>query len=62
MVPASDATGHESRLARFPEAEPMTALPDFRFVALPLLSARQVAGFDAARSTDADELRLALQR
>lgn len=49
-------------LARFPEAEPMTALPDFRFVALHLLSARQVAGFGAARSVDADELRLALQR
>lgn len=49
-------------LARFPDAEPMTALPDFRFVALHLLSARQVAGFGAARSVDADELRLALQR
>ena len=49
-------------LARFPDAEPMTGLPDFRFVALHLLSARQVAGFGAARSVDADELRLALQR
>jgi putative heme iron utilization protein len=49
-------------LARFPDAEPMTALPDFRFVALHLLSARQVAGFGAARSVDADELKLALQR
>lgn len=49
-------------LARFPDAEPMTALPDFRFVALHVLSARQVAGFGAARSVDADELRLALQR
>lgn len=49
-------------LARFPEAEPMTALGDFRFVSLHVLSARQVAGFGAARSVDADELRLALQR
>lgn len=49
-------------LARFPEAEPMTDLPDFRFVALNVLAARQVAGFGAARSVDADELRLALQR
>lgn len=49
-------------LARFPEAESMTALPDFRFVALHLLSARQVAGFGAARSVDADDLKLALQR
>ncbi len=45
-------------LARFPEAEPMTQLGDFRFVAIELLGARQVAGFGAARSVDADELRL----
>ena len=47
-------------LARFPEAEPMTALGDFRFVVLHVLGARQVAGFGAARTVDADELRLAL--
>lgn len=47
-------------LQRFPEAEPMTALGDFRFVRLHLLGARQVAGFGAARSLDADELRRAL--
>lgn len=47
-------------LARFPEAEPMTTLGDFRFVALHVLGARQVAGFGAARSVDAEELRLAL--
>lgn len=44
-------------LARFPEAEPMTQLGDFRFVAIELSGARQVAGFGAARSVGADELR-----
>ena len=43
-------------LARFPEAEPMTALGDFRFVALRVMGARQVAGFGAARSVSAEEL------
>lgn len=43
-------------LARFPEAEPMTQLGDFRFVAIHLTGARQVAGFGAARSVDAQEL------
>ena len=39
-------------LARFPEAEPMTQLGDFRFFRLRPLGARQVAGFGAARSID----------
>lgn len=43
-------------LARFPEAEAMTALPDFRFVTVRLHGARQVAGFGAARNVGADEL------
>lgn len=47
-------------LARFPEAEPMTALGDFRFVQLSSQGARQVAGFGAARSVSADELAQAL--
>jgi hypothetical protein len=47
-------------LHRFPEAEPMTQLPDFRFVALHLQEARQVAGFGAARSVDAATLQEAL--
>ena len=47
-------------LARFPEAEPMTARGDFRFVRLRPLGARQVAGFGAARSLDVAELALAL--
>lgn len=60
---AGDALHQRCRkayLARFPEAEPMTQLPDFRLVALHLLSARQVAGFGAARSVEAQELRHAL--
>jgi hypothetical protein len=47
-------------LARFPEAEPMTTLGDFRFVRLSPRGARQVAGFGAARSLSADELAQAL--
>jgi hypothetical protein len=47
-------------LARFPEAEPMTALGDFRFVRLSPQSARQVAGFGAARSLSTVELAQAL--
>jgi putative heme iron utilization protein len=43
-------------LARFPEAEPMTALGDFMFVLLRPTGARQVAGFGAARQVDAQEL------
>jgi hypothetical protein len=34
----------------------MTQLGDFRFVAITVTGARQVAGFGAARSIDADEL------
>ncbi|MEO0002825.1 MAG: hypothetical protein RLZZ22_517 [Pseudomonadota bacterium] len=47
-------------LARFPEAEPMTQLGDFRFVAIWPEGARQIAGFGAARSVDGAELRAAI--
>lgn len=47
-------------LARFPEAESMTQLGDFRFVALHVSGARHVAGFGAARTVDAQELVLVL--
>lgn len=47
-------------LARFPEAEPMTQLGDFRFVAIRPDGARQIAGFGTARSVEADELRGAI--
>ncbi len=49
-----------SYLARFPEAEPMTELGDFKFVAIKVTGARQVAGFGAARSLDEDEVNLVL--
>ena len=47
-------------LARFPEAEPMTQLGDFRFFRLRPIGARQVAGFGAARSLDAATIAQAL--
>lgn len=50
----------DAYLARFPEAEPMTQLGDFRFVAIEVAKARQVAGFGAARTLSGDELALAL--
>lgn len=43
-------------LARFPDVEYMTQLGDFRFVAIAVTGARQVAGFGAARSVDGAEL------
>ena len=43
-------------LTRFPDVEPMTQLGDFMFVAIHLTEARQVAGFGAARSLDAETL------
>lgn len=46
----------QAYLARFPEAEPMTHLGDFSFVAIYPTAARQVAGFGTARPLDADEL------
>ena len=48
-------------LKRFPEAQFMTQLGDFRFVGIALNGARQVAGFGAARSIDKDEVRRALE-
>ena len=47
-------------LERFPEAEMMTQLGDFKFVAIELKGARQVAGFGSARSIGEEEIRLAL--
>ena len=43
-------------LGRFPEAEPMTHLGDFQFVGIQITGARQIAGFGAARSLDAQEI------
>ena len=58
-TPAWDAC-RAAYVQRFPEAEFMTQLGDFRFVAIELKGARQVAGFGAARSIDAEEVRRAL--
>ena len=53
-------TSRTAYLTRFPEAEPMTQLGDFVFVAITIMQARQVAGFGAARSIDAHEVRRAM--
>lgn len=64
-VPAPDGDDwracRQAYVERFPEAAFMTQLGDFRFVAIEPAGARQVAGFGAARSIDAAEVRLALQ-
>jgi putative heme iron utilization protein len=49
-------------LTRFPEAEPMTYLGDFQFVTVTPMVARQIAGFGAARTLDADSIRQVLRR
>lgn len=48
------ADARTAYLARFPEVAPMTELGDFMFVIIQLQGARQIAGFGAARSLDAD--------
>lgn len=53
--------GRAAYLSRFPEAEPMTTLGDFRFVGITIQSARQIAGLGAARSLDAQALAPVLQ-
>ena len=50
------ASAREAYLARFPEAQPMTELGDFRFVTIQVAGARQVAGFGAARSLDTHDI------
>jgi len=47
-------------LARFSGAEPMSEVGDFKFVAVKVTGAWQVAGLDAARSIDGNEIRLVL--
>ena len=53
---AAWASARFAYLTRFPDVEYMTQLGDFRFVAIAVSGARQVAGFGAARSIDADEI------
>jgi putative heme iron utilization protein len=57
-VPGSPehASARAAYLARFPDAEMMAALPDFRFVTIDITGARQVAGFGSARSVQPEEL------
>lgn len=50
------ARARAAYLARFADVEYMTQLGDFRFVAIAVNAARQVAGFGAARSIDSEEL------
>jgi heme iron utilization protein len=57
LLPGSPAwqACRDAYLNRFAEAQPMTRLDDFMFVAIHVSAARQVAGFGAARSIDKDE-------
>jgi len=48
-------------LRRFPEAEPIGALPDFRYVWVNVRAVRQVAGFGAARDVRAESFERLLQ-
>lgn len=51
----------DAYLARFPDAEPMTELGDFMFVGIAVQGARQVAGFGAARSLNAETMAAVLR-
>jgi heme iron utilization protein len=64
LVPGSAdwSTARVAYLERFPEVEYMTQLGDFRFVAVAVTGARQVAGFGAARPVDAQELAQVLRK
>lgn len=63
-VPAPESPAWSSAraayVARFPEAQDMLQLRDFRFMAIEPVLARHVAGFGAARSVDRQELQLLL--
>ena len=49
------ASARAAYLARFPEATPMTELPDFRFITLQITGARHVDGFRPARRIPEEE-------
>jgi putative heme iron utilization protein len=64
VLERSSLAWSDSRIAyltRFPDAEPMTQLGDFMFVAIHLAGARQVAGFGAARSLDTETIQSVLR-
>jgi putative heme iron utilization protein len=46
----------DAYLYRFPEAEPMSQLADFRFAAITVKDGRQIAGFGATRDVNAQEI------
>ncbi len=58
LAPGSDrhARARAAYLARFPQSELMTQLPDFQFIALAPTAVRHVSGFGAARSVDPADL------
>lgn len=62
--PGSDDAGAlaQAYLKRFPEAEQIGALPDFRYVTLAPRAIRQIAGFGAARDVSLEEFQRLLQR
>lgn len=62
LAPEEAAQARAAYLERFPEAAPMTALGDFRFVQITPSAGRHVAGFGAARDLSADEIRAVLNR
>ena len=49
-------TARSAYLARFPDAQMMTELGDFSFVAISVTQARHVAGFGSARPLEPDDL------
>lgn len=63
LAPGSAAwqAGRAAYLARFPEAEPMTALGDFQFFGITIRAARQIAGFGAARTLEGEDLAAVLR-
>lgn len=60
LAPEAAGDARAAYLRRFPEAEPLTALGDFRFVQITPLGGRHVAGFGAARDVGAAELQALL--
>jgi|SRR5690606_14786277 len=52
---AEHAACQDAYLGRFPEAENIALLPDFRYVSIYVQAVRQVAGFGAARDMPADD-------
>lgn len=57
LVEAGDerlAALRQCYLGRFPDAEPLTRLPDFRYVVVRVRAVRQIAGFGTARDVSVE--------